>query len=124
MLKPYFERTDVDETKPVATLTTVKVDNHHDKADDFEQTPEDFKDLEQTVRLKNSESLANLDSKLAHLSSDKREEFKTLVLSFKNLFPDAPNRTNAACHDVDVGDASPIKQHPYRLNLLKNNVMK
>ena len=24
--------------------------------------------------------------------------------------------TTLACHDVDVGNARPIKQHPYRLN--------
>jgi hypothetical protein len=32
---------------------------------------------------------------------------------------DVPKKTTAACHDVIVGDAVPIKQHPYRLNLLK-----
>jgi hypothetical protein len=30
-----------------------------------------------------------------------------------------PKNTTAACHDVIVGDAIPIKQHPYRLNPLK-----
>ncbi|KAJ8028629.1 hypothetical protein HOLleu_30926 [Holothuria leucospilota] len=29
---------------------------------------------------------------------------------------DDPTRTNLIEHDVDVGDATPIKQHPYRVN--------
>ncbi|CAC5410429.1 Retrovirus-related Pol polyprotein from transposon 17.6 [Mytilus coruscus] len=35
-----------------------------------------------------------------------------------------PNKTTADCHDVDVGDASPIKQHPYRPNPLKLEFMR
>ena len=27
-------------------------------------------------------------------------------------------------HDIDVGDAKPIKQHPYRVNTVKRSVMK
>ena len=36
-----------------------------------------------------------------------------------NCFPDAPGRTTAAIHDVDVGEAIPIKQHAYRVNPVK-----
>jgi hypothetical protein len=61
---------------------------------------------------------------MAHLTFDQREKLKNLVFSFKNIFPDVPNKTTAACHDVDIGDAAPIKQHPYRLNLLKREVMR
>ena len=123
MLKPYFERTNECESKPVATLGMVKFENNHDKPDVIEP-PFSSKTLEETVRLKNSEILSNLDSKLAHLSFDRREEIKTLVFSFKNLFPDVPNKTTAVCHDVDIGDASPIRQHPYRLNPLKLEAMR
>jgi hypothetical protein len=35
-----------------------------------------------------------------------------------------PNKTTDACHDVDIGDAAPIKQHPYWLNPLKREVMR
>ena len=35
-----------------------------------------------------------------------------------------PNKTTDTCHDVDIGDAAPIKQHPYWLNLLKREVMR
>jgi len=39
------------------------------------------------------------------------------------LFPDVPNRTTIAYHDVDVGDATPVKQHPYRVSPQKAEVM-
>ncbi len=61
---------------------------------------------------------------MAHLTFDQKEKLKNLVFSFKNIFPDVPNKTTAACHDVDIGDAAPIKQHPYRLNPLKREVMR
>ena len=31
---------------------------------------------------------------------------------YKDLFPDFPFRTDQICHDVDVGDAAPLKQLP------------
>ena len=83
-----------------------------------------FETLKQPIKLNNSDILANLDSKMAHLTFDQREKLKNLVFSFKNIFPDVPNKTTAAFHDVDIGDAAPIKQHPYRLNPLKREVMR
>ena len=68
--------------------------------------------------------MANLDSKMAHLTFDQREKLKNLVFSIKNSFPDVPSKTTAACHDVDIAGAAPIKQHPYRLNPLKHEVMR
>ena len=35
-----------------------------------------------------------------------------------------PTRTNKFFHDVDVGDAKPIKQHPYRSNPVKQQILK
>ena len=35
-----------------------------------------------------------------------------------------PKRTNKIFHDVDVGDAKPIKQHPYRSNPVKQYILK
>jgi hypothetical protein len=47
-----------------------------------------------------------------------------LIFSFKIFFSDVPNKTTDACHDVDIGDAAPIKQHLYWLNPLKREVMR
>ena len=68
------------------------------------------------LRLQNSDILCNLDLKLQHLEDSKRQELKKLILEYKHLFPDVPTRTNKIFHDVDVVDAKPIKQHPYRSN--------
>ena len=60
--------------------------------------------------------LANLDKKLSHLSTEERNDVAELVQEFAYLFPDTPKRTKLVMHDVDVGNASPFKQHPYRVN--------
>ncbi|PIK47381.1 hypothetical protein BSL78_15768 [Apostichopus japonicus] len=64
----------------------------------------------------NSEVLCNLDSKLGHLQRNEREDLKRLISSFPSILNDIPGKTSVLFHDVDVGDAKPIKQHPYRLN--------
>lgn len=117
MLKEYHERT--SKCQPVVAVAPVTLEGNDDAENSF-----DFKEFEQQMKLNNSDVLTNLDSKLTHLNSDEREEIKNLVYSFENLFPDVPNRTTAACHDVDVSDAKPIKQHPYRVNPLKLEVMR
>ena len=61
--------------------------------------------------------LRNLDSKLSHLSESQHQDLEKLLLEFEHLFPDVPTRTDQIYHEVDVGNADPIKQHLYRLNL-------
>jgi len=40
------------------------------------------------------------------------------------IFPDAPGITSTAVHDVDMGEAVPIKQHPYHVNPAKCEYMR
>ena len=68
--------------------------------------------------------LRNLDSKLSHLSESQHQDLEKLLLEFEHLFPDVPTRTDQIYHDVDVGNADPIKQHPYRLNPSKQKYLK
>ncbi|KAL2103192.1 hypothetical protein ACEWY4_000060 [Coilia grayii] len=70
-------------------------------------------------RMRNSEVLNNLDSFLSHLPQPQRKELAALITVHDDLFPDVPRRTTVICHDIDVGDASPIKQHSYRVNPYK-----
>lgn len=65
-------------------------------------------------RLKNSETLRNLQSLFCHLSSAQAGELAELIGSFPELFKDTPSRTNLIEHDIDVGDSPPIKQRFYR----------
>ena len=75
------------------------------------------------LKLKNSSILDNLDQKLNHLDSEKKDEVAKLILEYRHLFPDVPGRTDVLFHDVDVGEAKPIKQPPYRLNPIKKEHM-
>jgi 5S rRNA maturation endonuclease (ribonuclease M5) len=68
--------------------------------------------------------LTDLDSKLEHLDSLERKQLKQLIYEYKHLFPDIPTRTHKIYHDVDVGDATPIKQHPYRTNPVKHEYLR
>ena len=66
----------------------------------------------------------NLDSKLSHLKESQCQDLEKLLQEYKDLFPDVPSRTDQIYHDVDVGDATPIKQRPYRLNSSKQQYLK
>ena len=79
-------------------------DQEHEALDD---TPDI--DVESKLRLSNPEILDDFENKLNHVPSDKRIPFTELLLKYKSVFPDVPNRTNILIHDVDVGNVRPIK---------------
>ncbi|XP_073809789.1 uncharacterized protein [Danio rerio] len=125
MIKPYYERkSDTEKVKnviqsPVQESLSVGV---------FTSEPVDEKDVEPSRciiegRLKNSEMLENLTSKLPHLSQTEKAEVIGLVRSFPMLFSDIPGLTSVIEHDIDVGFTQPIKQHPYRVNPLKRSLL-
>ena len=68
------------------------------------------------VVFKNSDALRDVKSKLSHLSTLEGEEMAALITEFLDLFSDVPGRTDCVRHHVNVGDAVPIKQNPYRVN--------
>lgn len=74
-------------------------------------------------RLKNSESLENLTSLLAHLSEEHRAQLSVLIQRYPGLFGDTPSRTHLVKHDIDVGDAHAIHQCFYRVSEEKRRVM-
>ncbi|XP_033761567.1 uncharacterized protein LOC117343335 [Pecten maximus] len=119
MLKKYVGRDDPMNTKsvPCAIVNPEVVEN---SIDDQDIEPDD---RDCSVRLRNSDVLSNLDTKLEHLTVGQREEMKGLINENIHLFPDVPNKTTVLFHDVDVGEATPIKQHPYRLNPVKAKIM-
>ncbi len=47
-----------------------------------------------------------------------------LIAEHPTLFSDVPQQTTVLTHDIDVGTAVPIKQHPYRVNPKKREVMR
>ncbi|KAK3089262.1 hypothetical protein FSP39_002191 [Pinctada imbricata] len=122
MLKEYFDRSDRNFVKPVSTLANVNTFENCIEPECNEETVE--KDFAQSVRLKNSEILTNPEVKLGHLTVHQKEEVHQLMREYTTIFPDVPKKTNASHRDVIVGDASPIKQHPYRLNPIKLQYMR
>ena len=120
MLKPYVERS----TDVVLQPASVNVVVSESKVElDSELSGNSFSPTD-TTRLTNTDVLRNLDSKLSHLSESQRQDLEKLLLEFKHLFPDVPTRTDQIYHDVDVGNAEPVKQHPYRLNPSKQKYLK
>ncbi|KAL5015543.1 hypothetical protein ScPMuIL_007374, partial [Solemya velum] len=126
MLKKYVDREESKTSQPIATLASVPSQSES-TADicklDLDGGVQDV-GLDCGVKLRNSDVLANLDKKLCHLSEKERNELKDLILEYKHLFPDTPGKTDVIYHDVDVGDALPVKQHPYRVNPLKEEHLK
>ena len=57
------------------------------------------------------------------LPENEQEELKTLIVKFPSVFTDIPEKLTYASHDVAVGDAKSIKQHPYRVNPTKLKVI-
>ena len=78
---------------------------------------------QQTPRLLNSKMLLSLDSHLAYLDEERRADMVALIRGFPCLFGDVPSLTTVLKHDIDVGGAAPIRQHPYRVNATKRLIM-
>ena len=106
-------------TTPVASVSLVS--NLMDHADDGLKLRED---LQQCGRLPNSAILDDLDTHLSYLPDQQKDDVQSLIRSYPALFGDVPSRTTVLEHDIDVGDASPIKQHAYRCPLPKRELMK
>lgn len=67
-------------------------------------------------RLKNLESLRNLESLLSNLPELKRVKLAQIIRRYPALFGDMPTCTHWMEHDIDVGDAKPIRQRFYRVS--------
>ena len=120
MLKLYVERS----STPVLQPVNVNVVVSGPKEDLSSELSSDSVGPTDTTRLTNTDVLRNLDSKLSHLSESQHQDLEKLLLEFEHLFPDVPTRTDQICHDVDVGNADTVKQHPYRLNPSKQKYLK
>ncbi|KAJ8024257.1 hypothetical protein HOLleu_36940 [Holothuria leucospilota] len=124
MMKRYYEREDCDISKDESVHDVNS--NTNDTGDqvciinaDHELSNDEIKANnvpDMCIKLQNSDVLKNLDQKLHHLDHKEKSEMKSLINEYACLFSDDPTRTNLIEHDVDVGDATPIKQHPYRVN--------
>jgi len=97
-------------TTPVAPITTVEESENVLYRDDL---------IGGSIKLKNSDVLANLQQKLSHLPMQEQKQMSPLILKFADLCPDVLGETDLVYHDVDVMGTKPIKQHPYCINPVK-----
>ena len=96
MLKKYIDR-DSSVISSVNLVNTVPLEQNQMDSEDMNFVKSD----PPSSKLKNSDILKDLDQKLSHLSSDKRLELK---------------------HDVEL--SKPVKQHPYRMNPVKQQILR
>ena len=132
MLKKYVDRHS-STTRSIGAVTNISSEDDEENCE-FGDSTERIIDPDVRINydskilgsqgLQNSDILADLDSKLNHLGHSEREQLKTLILDYKHLFPDVPSRTNKIFHDVDIGNSQPVKQHPYRMNPVKQQYLK
>ncbi|XP_066941426.1 uncharacterized protein [Macrobrachium rosenbergii] len=126
MMKTFHER---EKVRPIAALQDCRSDFVSNNAFSDEPNNDCFSE-DRDVYLKDSEWLAgnvealeNLPQMLSHLGKDEQQSLRNLVLKYRDLFSNVPGKTTILQHDVDVGDATPVKQAPYRLNPKKNEIV-
>ena len=121
MLKEYHVKENGHDQGPtvvaVTPLSVNKGTTDHTRSED-----DDFL-VDLGIRLNNSQVLPNLKLKLSHLQQSERTQLVHLIQSNTQLLPDVPSRTDVVYHDVDVGNAVPVKQHPYRVSPQKRKYL-
>ena len=121
MLKFYHARPQQEEKSSPAVVLPVSVVCSSANDDDglvLRNAPQ------QCARLPNSEMLADLPTHLSHLSDEQAVDIAQLIGKYPMLFGDTPSQTTVIEHDIDVKDSAPIRQHPYRVNATKREIMK
>ena len=118
MMKEYHGR-DVVDNAAVAVVSTESVcdDLNEKSCSDF------FAAVPESARMQNSDVLSNFDSKLSHLSAHERQILSNLFSEHPDKFSDNPGCTSTIVHNIDIGEAHPIKQHPYRMNVSKLKIV-
>ncbi|KAL0172150.1 hypothetical protein M9458_032461, partial [Cirrhinus mrigala] len=124
MLKAYVDRNKCDINPVAKSVTAVNIvdlpTGYVPEVDDLSD-----KDAHATCgRLSNSTILATLPTYLSYLSEEHRNDVVKLINKYPTLFHDIPSQTNVLVHDIDVGQSTPIKQHAYRVNPCKRQVMR
>lgn len=66
--------------------------------------------------LANHTIISSMETRSGRLQPDQRRDLVALLEQYPALFKDRPGRTSLVTHDIDVGDARPVKQAPYRLH--------
>lgn len=74
-------------------------------------------------KLTNSTILRDFKQKLTHLTAEQQQQLCNLMNEFSCLCGDIPSVTSLIEMDIDVGEAKPIKQSPYRMSAAKREIL-
>ncbi len=107
------------EAMPISTIVTTLASFVHEDDDLRAQV-----ETRLCARLSNSEILKNINTQLNSLSINIRNYMVKLMREFPSIFSDDLSPTTVLFHDVDVTNAAPIKQPPYRVNHFKRDTRK
>lgn len=118
LLKPYYSRDQTD-CKTSAVLTVSQTDEIVPEMEEDEAPT----DCVLQPRFSNTETLLNLENLMRHLTISQKGELIKLIHEFPELFGDVPSRTHLIEHDVDVGDATPVRQRFYRAPRVKQQAL-
>ncbi|XP_076028478.1 uncharacterized protein LOC143017575 [Oratosquilla oratoria] len=81
------------------------------------QSEDDLDKIPVGNKLKNSDVLADLNSKLCHLSDSQQSDLSELLQEFVEIFGDVPRPTTEAVHHIElVEGAAPVREKPYRMS--------
>ena len=97
-------RIEVATCEPVESIVYPSSDSHREPISPDEGLPEHLKDL--YLRSANG------------LTDDQQHQLCNLLLEFQDIFSRGPynlGRTGVTKHQINTGDASPVRQHPRRL---------
>ena len=111
MINPYHER------EPVVAVSCLKLAGPVEAEEKGVDLVEEYLAKMALTPIRNSEVVADLDSKLAHLTELQKQDIMDLIQEHRDSFGDVPSRTTVMEHDIVLQEgATPVKQHPYRLN--------
>ncbi|XP_066952268.1 uncharacterized protein [Macrobrachium rosenbergii] len=93
----------------------------------FSKVDDPDNDVDNHVSVENLKTNVEIFNKanvlLEHLDEVQKKDLLCLIKSFPEVFRETPGLTSWLEHDVEVGDARPVKQAPYRLNPEKAKVV-
>jgi hypothetical protein len=77
------------------------------------------KQMSPGTREQNARVPEMLEGKLKHLTEEERQVMRPVLLEYQDLFKKTVDgvipRTDCGYHEIDTGDAKPVKRNPYRI---------
>ncbi|KAJ8018540.1 hypothetical protein HOLleu_43415 [Holothuria leucospilota] len=122
MLKEFYDRTST--VNVAVAVSEEELDKEEDINEDHVPGQSTYVPPPSGIMYDNTETLQNLNEKLKHLDEAQRQEIVQIIGRYPRVFRSTPGRTTLVEHDVDVKDSPPIKQQPYRMNPMKQEIVK